>query len=111
MEYAMCHRISLLLAATSLLAVFGCASKFTRDNFNSIRVASDTRETVLEKLGEPNSDMGGDDTWYYEHEDRHDSAIIQFDELTGKVSGKQWMDSTGRGGIDKPTIWKELGVQ
>lgn len=99
-------------AACALLAAcFGCASKFTRANFNSIRVASDTRETVIEKIGEPNSNMGGDDTWYYEHEDRHDAALVQFDDLTGKVTGKQWMDSPSQGGIEKPTIWKELGVK
>ena len=104
-------RIPALLAAAFLLASAGCASKFTRENFNAIRVASDTRETVYEKLGEPQSKMGGDDTWYYEHEDRHDGAMIQFDDLTGKVTGKHWMDSPSQGGVEKPTIWKELGVK
>ena len=106
------HRsLTTLLAAAILCATAGCASKFTRENFNAIRVNSDTRETVYEKLGEPQSKMGGDDTWYYEHEDRHDAAMIQFDDLTGKVTGKNWMDSPSQGGIETPTIWKQLGVK
>ncbi|MBI5863947.1 MAG: hypothetical protein HZB38_05475 [Planctomycetes bacterium] len=89
----------------------GCASKFTRQNFDSIRLHEDSRDSVVAKLGEPNSNMGGDDTWYYEDEDRHDGAVIQFDDLSGKVTGKQWLDSPTRGGVETPTIWKELGVK
>lgn len=90
----------------------GCGGEFTRANFDAIRLRVDTRETVESKLGKPNSDMGGDDTWYYEHADRHDGAVIQFDEKSGTVLNKRWLESVaGEGGVKTPTIWKELGVE
>lgn len=101
------------IGLASFIAFFsGCGGEFTRANFDAIRLRVDTRESVETKLGKPNSDMGGDDTWYYEHADRHDGAVIQFDEKSGTVLNKRWLESVGgEGGIKTPTIWKELGVE
>lgn len=106
------HKLTWIGLASFIALFTGCGGAFTRANFDAIRLRVDTRESVETKLGKPNSDMGGDDTWYYEHADRHDGAVIQFDEKSGTVLNKRWLESvSGEGGIKTPTIWKELGVE
>ncbi|GMU80477.1 MAG: hypothetical protein AMXMBFR47_03480 [Planctomycetota bacterium] len=87
------RRISTLaVAALAVFALSGCAKKFTRENFNLITVGVDDRMDVQQRIGPPRSTFGDSDQWFYEDEDDHYSALIHFDEGSGKVSGKQWMD-------------------
>ena len=79
-----------LLALLLPLFLAGCAEKFTRQNFNLLQVGVDERYDVDKLLGHPTNDLH--DQWYYEHRDKHYSALIHFDP-DGKVSGKQWFDS------------------
>ncbi len=95
-----------LLQTTVLFAamlLIGCAEpRFSRKNFDLIRVGVDERPDVRQILGPPTSTFADSDQWYYEDLDRYCSALIHF-ATDGKVSGKQWMDSaTGEWSGDNP---------
>jgi hypothetical protein len=72
------------------LAAGGCASAFTRENFDRVVVGSDDREDVARLLGDPEFRL--DAEWYYENKDKHYAARIHWGR-DGKVSGKQWYDA------------------
>lgn len=82
------HASLLVLLLPLFLA--GCAEKFTRQNFDLLQVGIDERYDVDQLLGHPTNDLH--DEWYYEHQDKHYSALIHFDP-DGKLSGLQWFDS------------------
>lgn len=81
------------IATIPLLALFalGCASKFSRANYDTIKEGVDDRDTVRKTLGDP--DWNNNDLeWTYEHEDDDYLAKIHFDQ-NGRVTGKEWMDT------------------
>ena len=82
--------MSLLVSLVALVALTGCQSKFTRDNFNLIQVGVDDHEDVRHMIGDPTTDLS--DHWFYDDLDYHYSANVFFD-AAGRVSGKEWMDS------------------
>lgn len=83
------RRLFLLLPALALTAL-GCATKFTRANYDMIKEGVDDRFAVRQTLGDP--DWNNNDLeWTYEHDDGF-FAKIHFDK-DGRVTGKEWMDS------------------
>lgn len=79
-----------LVGLCALACLTGCSRKFTRERFDMVTVGADEREDVEQILGEPTQDLR--DQWFYDDLDRHQSAIIYYNE-SGKVSGKEWMDA------------------
>lgn len=80
------------LAAFALVVLSGCAKKFTRENFNLISEGVDDRYDVQKRIGPPYTTFGDSDEWYFQDEDAHYSAIVHFNDQTGKVNGKEWID-------------------
>ena len=89
-----------LVALAGLLTVTGC-SKFTYQNWNKIRVGTDTTNEVRSILGDPWRASDGEsttevstpanaNTWVYSDTDRNVTAIIRFREQT--VVAKEWAD-------------------
>lgn len=84
---------NVILAVASLAALaalVGCQQKFTRERFDMIKPAVDTRADVEQILGEPKTVAG--DMWYYEDIDRYIAAKFVFDDR-GRVVRKEWNDA------------------
>lgn len=86
-------------AVRSVLALFcvslvcGCASKFTRENYERVRLGEHDRAGVRALLGQPKNEFGAQrDEWFYDDEKRGCSARVFFGP-NGTVAGKQWIDA------------------
>jgi len=73
-----------------LVGLWGCADKFTHENFSRIRPQVSTQTEVVELIGEPTNRIGSQ--WLYDRTDRHLNALVDFDP-SGRVTRTQWIDA------------------
>lgn len=88
------HRlVPIILPLLCAAALTGCAGKFTRENYERVRLGEHDRADVRELLGPPKTEFGRErDEWFYDDEKRGCSARVFFS-ANGTVAGKQWIDA------------------
>jgi len=100
----MSYRLApLLVLSVALILIVGCEKKFTRDNWEMIKIGAYEKVDVEDTLGKPQT-KPFDDLWWY-HEGSREAKI--YFEADGTVKAKKWLNAkTGETAV-VPEGWIE----